>query len=289
MKKLLYVLTSLCLLVGIFAGCEKPNSSSEGGGTTKENYTETAFGMNLEMVYVNGGTFEMGATEEQGEDAFDNEKPVHKVTLDGFYIGKYEVSQAQWEAVMGTTIAQQRDKVNSSWPFYGVGDNYPMYYVSWEEAIAFCKKVSQMTGKTYRLLTEAEWEYAARGGQSQHYKYAGSNDIEEVAWYEGNNDKWYEGSNSDKKTHPIGTKKANELGIYDMSGNVYEWCSDWWDVHYNNSPTVNPQGPSSGSERVVRSGSWVSSAVSCRVSFRDCLFPDYRDPILGFRVACSAE
>ncbi|MDE6694403.1 MAG: formylglycine-generating enzyme family protein [Bacteroidales bacterium] len=284
MKKLLYVLTGLCLLAGFFTACEKPNSTNEGGDTSKENYTETAFGMNLEMVYVKGGTFEMGAVEEQDSGAFDYEKPVHSVTLDDFYIGKYEVTQAQWEAVMGTTIAQQRDTANSSWDLSGVGDNYPMYYISWSEAQEFCQKLSQLTGKKYRLPTEAEWEYAARGGQyADGTRYAGSNTLGDVAWCQ---------ANSGSKTHPVGQKKPNGLGLYDMSGNVWEWCSDWFgEDYYSSSPSVNPQGPASGSYRVGRGGSWYGpmAIYYCRMLARSCNTPGLRSRNVGFRVACSSK
>ncbi|MDE5610280.1 MAG: formylglycine-generating enzyme family protein [Bacteroidales bacterium] len=284
MKRLLYVLTGLCLLAGIFAGCEKPNSTrEEGDNTASKNYTETAFGMNLEMMYVKGGTFEMGATSEQGSDAYSDEKPVHSVTLNDFYIGATEVTQAQWKAVMGTTLEEQRDKaylegaVGNLW---GVGGIYPMYYVNWEEAQEFCQKLSETTGKRYILPTEAQWEYAARGGQhADGTKYAGSNTIGDVAWYD---------ANSGEQTHPVGQKKPNGLGLYDMSGNVEEWCSDWYG-DYSSSAEVNPQGPSNGSRRVIRDGSWYLDAVDCRVSLRGGGNPGVRDQGLGFRVACLAE
>ncbi|MDE6694350.1 MAG: SUMF1/EgtB/PvdO family nonheme iron enzyme [Bacteroidales bacterium] len=221
----------------------------------------------IELVYVEGGTFEMGATTEQSSDAYDNEKPVRTIKLDGYHIGKYEVMQAQWKAVMGTDPSQFK------------GDNLPVELVSWEEAQEFCKKLSEATGKKYVLPTEAQWEYAARGGnQSQHYKYAGSNDIDEVAWYS---------ENSDNKTHPVGTKKANELGIYDMSGNVFEWCSDRYADQYDENDTDNPQGPSSGFYRVVRDGScqFDRSAVDYRVSVRRGAEPGWNIIYCGFRVA----
>ena len=229
------------------------------------DYTETVFGLNMEMVYVKGGTFEMGATAEQYE-AYNEEKPVRIIRLDGYHIGKYEVTQAQWKAVMGTVPSEFK------------GDNLPVENVSWEDAQEFCQKLSEATGKKYVLPTEAQWEYAARGGnQSQHYRYAGSNDIDEVAWYY---------NNGNRKTHPAGTKKANELGIYDMSGNVGEWCSDWYGS-YDENDTENPQGPVSGAYRVERGGDWGCLAVGCRVSSRDGDTPGYRRIILGFRVACS--
>lgn len=209
----------------------------------------------MEVVYVTGGEFEMGATEEQGDDARESEKPVRTVRLDSYYIGKYEVTQAQWQAVMGQL------KHGLSYE-YGKGDDYPAYYVSWDDAQEFCKKLSEATGKKYVLPTEAQWEYAARGGnKSQHYKYAGSDDIDEVAWY---------GGGEFATAHPVGTKKANELGIYDMSGNVEEWCSDWYGK-YDENDTENPQGPAEGyaSQRVHRGGCWWSSAYECRVSSRN--------------------
>ncbi|MDE6112253.1 MAG: formylglycine-generating enzyme family protein, partial [Bacteroidales bacterium] len=274
----------------------KENSEPDPGtdpepGPVGEGYEETAFGMKLRMVAVEGGTFSMGATSEQGDDAGSDEKPVHSVTLDGFYIGAFEVTQSQWAAVMGTTIEQQREKASEYWgedvPLYGEGDKYPMYYVSWEEAQSFCEKLSQKTGKTYRLPTESEWEYAARGGnKSDGTKYAGSNTIGDVAWF-GYYDDGTTG-NDNNTTHPVGQKKPNGLGIYDMSGNVWEWCSDWYDSdYYSSSPSVNPQGPSSGSYRVLRGGGWYGSAQYCRVSFRDYDTPGNRRYNVGFRVVCE--
>ncbi len=173
-----------------------------------------------EMVYVPGGTFLMGSTDGESDEA-----PVHQVTLDSFYIGKYEVTQSQWQAIMGTTVNQQRDKAGKELDLAGVGDTYPMYYVSWDEVQEFISRLNAATGKHYRLPTEAEWEYAARGGnKSQGYIYSGSDSLDNVAWY-------YENSND--SVHPVGTKSPNELGIYDMSGNVSEWCLDQHDARSN--------------------------------------------------------
>lgn len=273
------------LAMGLSVSCkpEKGEEPFDPDYTAETDYTVTTYGLNMEMVYVEGGTFEMGATAEQGEDAYVYEKPVRTIRLDGFHIGKYEVVQAQWEAVMGTNLKEQRDKANPEGRLAGEGDNYPMYYVSWDEAQEFCKKLSEATGKKYVLPTEAQWEYAARGGnKSQHYKYAGSNDIDEVAWYNNNSDGWIS---------PVGSKKANELGCYDMSGNIDEWCSDWEaeDGKYDENDTENPQGPVSGSYRMLRSGNWEQKANYCRVSCRGYSAPSGRSNRLGFRVACIAE
>jgi len=219
-----------------------------------------------EMIRVEGGTFQMGCTSEQGSDCWDNEMPVHNVTVSSFYIGKYPVTQAQWQAVMGEN------------PSYFRGENLPVEQVSWNDAQEFFNRLNAATGKKYRLPTEAEWEYAARGGnKSQGYKYSGSNSIGNVAWY------W---DNSGNTSHAVGTKQTNELGIYDMSGNVWEWCQDRYDS-YSSSAQTNPTGPSSGSSRVIRGGSWGSVAPYCRVSDRNSDIPAYRGYSSGFRVALS--
>ncbi|MCM1041478.1 MAG: SUMF1/EgtB/PvdO family nonheme iron enzyme [Bacteroides sp.] len=243
-------------------GVEEPEEPQE--PELKADFTETAFGVDFEMVYVQGGTFQMGATAEQGDDANDNEYPVRTVKLNSYHIGKYVVTKAQWKAVMGTE------------PLGFYGGNLPVASVSWEDAQEFCEKLSAKTGKKYVLPTEAQWEYAARGGKkSKGYKYAGSNNIDEVAWYK---------SNSEFNTHAVGTKKANELGIYDMSGNVDEMCADWY-ADYDESDTDNPTGPQNGDRRVYRGGGWYGVARDCRVSFRSSCRPGYGFDDLSFRVA----
>ena len=240
-------------------GCKKDKDLNE-----KTNLSLTVNGVSFDMVYVEGGSFDMGATSEQGSDAYDWEKPVHRVTLSGYYIGKCEVTQELWEAVMGSN------------PSFSKGAQYPVEQVSWNDCQEFISRLNSLTGRTFRLPTEAEWEYAARGGnKSRHFKYSGSDNIGNVAWY------W---DNSGYGTHAVGTKSPNELGIYDMSGNVWEWCSDWYGKKYSAGAQTNPQGPSSGSRRVLRGGSWGSSARSCRVSNRYYLDPDYSDINIGLRL-----
>ena len=237
--------------------------------SVSSNYTETANNLNLQMIAVQGGTFTMGCTSEQGSDCYGDETPTHQVTLSDFHIGKYEVTQAQWKIVM-----------NGDNPSSFKGDNLPVESVSWNEVQTFITKLNIMTGKQYRLPTEAEWEYAARGGRnSEGYKYSGSNTVGNVAWYM---------NNSGDKTHDVGTKSPNELGIYDMSGNVWEWCNDWYGS-YSSSAKTNPQGPSSGSYRVFRGGSWSGIAIGARVSYRGGSSPGYRGIDLGFRLACSIK
>lgn len=230
------------------------------------NHTFTVNGVQFTMVEVGGGTFTMGATYEQGSDAWDEEKPAHEVTLSDYYIGQTEVTQALWEAVMGSNPSDSK------------GGNLPVERVSWDDCQVFIQKLNQLTGKQFRLPTEAEWEYAARGGRkSRGYKYAGGNNIDSVAWCDGN---------SGNETHPVATKQANELGIYDMSGNVLEWCSDWCG-DYTSSSQSDPQGSSSGSFRVIRGGCYYNFARNCRVSYRISNTLDYRCGYLGLRLSCN--
>ena len=230
-----------------------------GGGT----YTDPLAG---EMVYVKGGMFTMGCTPEQQNECDDDESPARQVKLADFYIGKCEITQAQWKAVMGADN-------NPSW---FKGDNLPMESVSWNEAQTFIGKLNEMTGVNYRLPTEAEWEYAARGGgRSKGYRYSGSDTADEVAWYE---------DNSEGTTHPVGTKPVNELCLHDMSGNVWEWVNDWHG-NYGADSQADPQGPSWGSYRVYRGGSWIFFARDARVSSRNNISPGMGLRTVGFRLA----
>jgi formylglycine-generating enzyme required for sulfatase activity/serine/threonine protein kinase len=220
-----------------------------------------------QMVFVKGGTFTMGCTSEQS-DCDSDEKPTRQVTVSDFYMGKYEVTQKQWRAVMGSNPSH-----------FNNCDNCPVENVRWNDVQEFIRKLNQLTGKRYRLPTEAEWEFAARGGtQSRGYKYSGSNTIGEVAEYEGNND---------KSTKPVGGKKPNELGLYDMSGNVWEWCEDDWHNNYNGAPTDGRAWIDSprGDRRVLRGGSLFFVARLCRVSNRYGSYPDSRNSLNGFRLA----
>lgn len=268
-------LRQLELLCG---GCD-PSICSEARAWLREqknksgnnnSYNEQTFrvnGVEFQMIKVEGGTFSMGATSEQEDDAFGREKPVHSVTLSDYYIGETEVTQELWAAVMGSNPSE----------FTG-NDQRPVERVSWDDCQEFIEKLNSLTGKQFRLPTEAEWEYAARGGKySRGYNYSGSNKANEVAWYYGN---------SGSKTHPVKTKKANELGLYDMSGNVFEWCNDWYDDnYYRNSPQTNPTGPSEGEYRVLHGGSWSNNDRIVRVSYRGYITPGYRDYHGGLRLA----
>ncbi|MDR2382902.1 MAG: formylglycine-generating enzyme family protein [Prevotellaceae bacterium] len=227
-----------------------------------------------EMVEVEGGTFTMGC--QQGLEGCENdESPPHRVTVSSFYISKYEITQAQWNLIMGTTIRQQRNKISPTTTLFGEGDNYPMYYVSWIEVQEFILRLNYVTGKHYRLPTEAEWEYAAHGGKrSSGYKYSGSNNIYDVAWF---------ADNSHGQNHPVGLKKANELGIHDMSGSVWEWCLDWY-ANYSAAPQKDPMGASTGSFRVFRGGGWVSATNDCRIVNRINSSDISRYQSVGFRI-----
>ena len=229
--------------------------------------TITVNGVSFDMVSVAGGTFTMGATSEQGSDCDDRECPTHQVTLSDYMIGKTEVTQELWQAVMGSN------------PSFFKGYNLPVESVSWNDCQEFIKKLNQLTGLNFRLPTEAEWEYAARGGnKSKGYKYSGSNDIGSVAWYTS--------TTNHSGTKPVATKAPNELGLYDMSGNVWEWCSDWYGDYRSDSQT-NPKGPSKGSKRVYRGGSWTRYARNCRVSYRYFNNLDYGFNNLGLRLVLA--
>ena len=240
------------------------SSSNQNGGTPAfdgEDKVYTVNGVSFKMIAVKGGTFQMGS-----DDGYEWEKPVHRVTLSDYYIGETEVAQELWIAVMGSN------------PSYCTGNmQCPVEMVSWNDCQTFISKLNQLTGETFRLPTEAQWEYAARGGnKSKGYTYSGSNVIDDVAWYD---------DNSGEMTYPVKTKVPNELGIYDMSGNVWEWCSDWYGS-YSSAAQTDPTGPATGSHRVMRGGSWGSYASSCRVASRNSFTPTGGNNFyLGLRLA----
>jgi formylglycine-generating enzyme required for sulfatase activity len=249
------------------------------------------------MVFVKGGSFVMG--DDKREEA--EEKPAHKVNLSSFWISKYEVTVAEFRKfIESNSYVTDADQEGGSYTFDGKNliskqkgvnwesdvlgkkrvnqESHPVIHVSHRDAEAYCKWLSQQTGKTYRLLTEAEWEYAAKGGPlHEHFTYSGSNDIEKVGWYA-----W----NSDLATHPVGTKAPNGLGIYDMSGNVWEWCSDWFGP-YTAGEQTNPKGADTGAECVMRSGGWRFYSVRARCSARRGMPPEFNGSGPGFRLACT--
>lgn len=235
------------------------DSSSSDGDNSPNSYTNS-FG--IQFKYVEAGTFIMGA-----EDGNDNEKPIREVELtEAFYLGIYEVTQAQWFAVMGNS------------PSFFTGDSLPVERVSWQDVQAFIAQLNEIEGGSrYRLPSEAEWEYAAKGGQaSKSFTFAGSDSINNVAWYN---------ANSSGITHKVGLKQPNELGIYDMSGNVWEWCQDWFDAeYYEQAPNRNPEGPSSAISKVIRGGSWGSSSDICRTTNRGSIEIESRFSGIGFRL-----
>lgn len=257
--------------------------SNKGKGSTlvtvaKVYETISVGDCSFNMVLVEGGTFTMGATEDQGDDTDSDEIPTHLVTLSDYYIGETEVTQKLWTVVMGEG------------PIPYDGDQHPMKNLSYDDCILFIQKLNEMTGRHFHLPTEAQWEFAARGGNlSEHYMFAGSNDIDKVGWYADNS--WNQGKKSpDFGNHPVGSKKPNELGIYDMSGNVWEWCHDYYSK-YTPEHQKDPSGldNSSASFRVNRGGSWDYIATSSRVSNRRNRTPDFRNFNLGMRLALDAR
>lgn len=221
-----------------------------------------------EMIFVAGGTFTMGCTYEQGSDCASDEKPSHEVQLTGFAIGKYEVTQALWKQVMGNNPSRFK------------GDSLPVENVTWDDVQMFILRLNAKTGKNYRLPTEAEWEYAARGGQqSRQTQFAGGFDLETVAWCS---------TNSENATHNVGGRQPNELGLYDMSGNVWEWCSDYYGTYPSDKQT-NPIGVKKGTARVLRGGCYAAIGRQCRVSGRKSLYQGGKDYMTGFRLAMDDD
>lgn len=252
--------------------------------------TFTVNGVTFRMVAVEGGTFMMGGTPEQGSSSYSDEKPVHEVTLSGFAIGETEVTQALWTALMGWNPSKFRQSNG-----YPEDLQRPVEYVSWTDCQDFIARLNELTGRTFRLPTEAEWEYAARGGnKSRGYKYAGGDSIADVAWYYDNSripilDEYTGYYHDELVTHTVATKAPNELGLYDMSGNVLEWCYDWWG-YYGSAAVVNPTGniyPSKG--RISRGGCFSTVADDCSVARRYSYDPWIKGASTGFRLALQMD
>ena len=290
MKKLVISLCVLLLMLASFtAGTVYPRGDVDQNGVvnikdvvtlidyllteTWPNDTVEPTDVTFTMVAVEGGTFSMGATSEQGLGANDWERPVHYVTLSDFSIGQTEVTQELWQAVMGSNPS-----------YYTSDSQLPVERVSWNSCQDFIEQLNQLTGETFRLPTEAEWEFAARGGnKSQKYRYSGSSNIQDVAWFWNSIPSQQIGTPG-YGTQPVATKAPNELGLYDMSGNVWEWCQDWYG-NYSSDDQINPTGPSWGSFRIFRGGSWSRSSESCRVAYRNYTYPSTSDDTMGFRLA----
>ena len=274
-KRILLIISIVIVFIWLINKCAQSHNKQDKSPDTIELPSDSIIiehpsinKLQEDMVFVEGGAFMMGATKEQGDSAKKDEKPVHKVVLSDFYICKYEVTQSLWEDVMGSNPGR----------FFG-DENSPVEKVSWFDCQKFIVKLNQITGKQYRLPTEAEWEYAARGGnRSDGYMFAGGNDASEVALYN-----LIDTLNIDYRLH-VGTRASNELGLYDMSGCVWEWCQDWYGS-YTNETKTDPTGPSSGNLRVYRGGAWNSKADCCRTSYRGCRNASFKSDNLGFRLA----
>ena len=292
MRKALLIVS--VAVFGLSFGCGGKDAKDKPATATGADFTEKVYGTELDMVFVQGGTFLMGGDRED----YKWERPKHNVTVSDFYIGRYEITQGQWLAVMGSNPSGfnedgHRDIIammmcrDFKWD-----DRLPVKNVSWNDAQEFIRTLNAKTGKKYRLPTEAEWEYAARGGNnSKGYSFSGSNTSDEVAWSIHNSgdkpsvivldgpSKYY-----NIRTRPVGTKQPNELGIYDMSGNVAEWVNDW-SGKYGSDAQTNPQGPSSGTTRVVRGGHWFHGANWGLVYKRSGAEPEDKMSTTGFRLA----
>lgn len=260
MKKTIFPLLTVAMAcVLLLSSCGSKNA----GSSNVANYSKEDILAMIEMVDVDGGSFEMGATGDLAANADNDELPVHKVAVKSFKISKFEVTQKLWKAVLGP-----------DWYFSSEGDDRPADNVSWYDVQWFLSELNEITGMSFRLPTEAEWEFAAKGGvKSKHYKYSGSNDVSSVAWYDGN---------SDGKTHVVGAKSPNELGLYDMSGNVWEWCEDEW-YFYDGTEIYDYYYYEP--DRIRRGGSYMEEPKGVRVSYRWNLFPSYQFNNVGLRLA----
>ncbi len=270
--RLAYIFILLCCVA---FSCRDDEPESNGNGVTKKTYDVA--GVKFNMVLVEGDTFLMGADSIMDKDYWDDEVPVHQVVLSDYYIGELEVTQNLWKKVMGTIPSDNFKGGNKS-------DNYPVEKVSWLDCQKFIQKLNEMTKANFDMPTEAQWEFAARGGKkSKSFKYSGGDGIKMVGWFN---------ENSENETHITGKKKPNELGIYDMSGNVREWCSDWY-AAYEDSLQIDPEGPdrpiNRDSVRVARGGSFSDSLYYCRNTFRQKSLPSSKLKYVGLRLVLPIE
>lgn len=267
-----YVLDSICYALGWMELPPEDLTDEFISSTSSNDRTIQIKGHDISMTFIKGGTFDMGATPEQGLLAAFDEKPSIEITVDDFFLCDIPVTQALWQAVMGENPSQFK------------GDNRPVERVSWNECMSFIGALNALSSFTFRLPTEAEWEYAARGGnKATHTRYAGADDDskDDYMWHKGN---------SRNESHDVRGKSPNNLGLFDMSGNIAEWCSDWYFNSYANSTQRrNPTGPASGSNKVFRGGSWFDKAMNCRVSKRFSMNPDYKNKLVGLRLAASIQ
>lgn len=262
----------IMMLIGLLSGCRGTSVPATKAVEPVVGRDRRVEGLGLELVWIDPGSFRMGTPSGGHND----ERPVREVRISrGFWLGKFEVTQHEYQAIMGENP--------SNWK----GDDLPVERVNWHKAVEFCEKLTERErragrlpdGYVYRLPTEAEWEYAARGGnRSRGFTYAGSNNLDEVAWH------W---DNSNSRTHPVGRKQPNELGLYDMTGNVWEWVHDWYQNNYSGLAATDPSGPRTGSFRVYRGGSWNITASICRVAYRNRITPSNKFSLLGFRVSLA--
>ena len=272
---------------------EKAVAGEPGPDPNLEKSVDLGNGVTMEFVLIPAGSFYMGSPSSEKGRAGD-EGPVRRVQITKpFYMGKYEVTQVQWKAVMGATVRQQRTKAAPGLPLYGVGSDYPIYWVSWDEAIAFCNKL----GSGFRLPTEAEWEYACRAGSDTRFHYGDDpncSQLGQYAWYEDNSVNaelaWYEYEDDRGRTaHHVGRKKPNAWGLYDTHGNLAEWCADWRANSYKNMTNVDPTGPSNGKSRVIRGGGWHEAPERCRSAVRFFAPPDHGHAFIGFRIVLDSK
>ncbi len=272
-----YTVSMLIMLLCLFSGCGAGRFVQEIQSDLyhqKETVLRIGRDVYLEMVYVDGGAFLMGSPSSEPSHR-DNERPVRETQLDGFWIGKYEITQEQYAAIMGDNPSENK------------GDKLPVERVSWEDAMLFCEQLSEKTGVTFTLPTEAQWEFAARAGTKGFYAFGDCLSTDD-ANYDGTlvlpkcDEGEYRG-----ETWVVGSGSANAWGLYDMHGNVWEWCLDWYADSYDENDLINPSGPEEGRMRVFRGGCWSSDALSCRSATRLASRPTARGPVVGFRVAVN--